>query len=162
MKAMLRFFIIYLLISNTVNSQTETRPETESMFEVIAFIKTKLIASESLSIDVKLIYRGCYGKSTVVSSILTSNTTIKLISFTEGINGEMTYETFSFTKKAFLDELAIHKSIIRDSGYALEIAGARQEIMLECLGQKAVFYTKKGILLMQLFSNGLKVPKTKQ
>ncbi len=154
MKAILRFFIIYLLISNTVNSQTETRPETESMFEVIAFIKTKLIASESLSIDVKLIYYGCYGKSTVVSSILINKTRIKLISYTEAISGKMSYDTFSFTKKEFLDKLASHMAIVQDNGGVLEIAGASQEIRIECLGQKEVFYTKKGIPFMWFFGHG--------
>lgn len=141
--------------------QTKTVLEIESILEVIGFIENKLRSSESVSIDLKLIYSGCYGKSTVVSSILINNTTIKLISFTEGINGRMTYDTFSFTKKEFLDELAKHKSIVRESGYALVIGGARQEIIIECLGQKEVFYTDKGILFIQLFSNGLRVTKTK-
>ena len=161
MKTTLKLFILFLLISNTVKPQTKTVLEIESILEVIGFIENKLISSESVSIDIELIYSSCYGKSTVVSSILISNTTIKLISLTEEINGNMAYDTFSFTKKEFLDELAMHKSIVREHGYALVIGGASQEIIIECLGQNEVFYTDKGILFIQLFSNGLKVTETK-
>lgn len=150
--------VICLFISNSVKSQTEI--DSESIFKAIELIKNKLISSDILSIEVKLTYTGCYGKSTVLSSILISDLNIKLISFTEGINGRMTYDTFSFTKKEFLSELEKHKSLIRTNGYGLVIGGASQKIKINYLGQKEMFYTEKGILLIQLFSSGLKLPKT--
>lgn len=153
MKAILRLLFIFLIIPNSVNSQSNI--DQDSIINAINLIENKLSSTDAMEIKIKFIFYGCYGKSTIVSSIQLYDSRITLLSFIEGLNEKLRYKRSSFTKNEFLNELEKHKSVVKYYGNGLVIGGASQKI--EYKGQKEIFNTDKGVIFGQLFMSGKKL-----
>ncbi|NVK53006.1 MAG: hypothetical protein HWD85_08730 [Flavobacteriaceae bacterium] len=152
MKAIFRLLFIFLIIPNSVNSQSNINQD--SIIDAINLIENKLSSTDAKEIEIKFIFYGCYGKSTIISSIQLYDSRITLLSFIEGLDGKLRYKRFSFTINEFLNELEKHKSIVKDYGSGLVIGGASQKIEIEYKDQKEIFNTDKGVIFGQLFMSG--------
>jgi hypothetical protein len=155
MKAIFRLLFLFLIIPNCVKSQSNI--DQDSIINVINLVEKKLSSTDAIEIEIKFIFYGCYGESTIVSSIQLYDSRITLLSFIEDLNGKLSYKRFSFTINKFLGELEKHKSIVKDYGNVLVISGASQKIEIEYKGQKEIFYTDKGVIFGELFRSGKKL-----